>query len=229
MRKRENLQKDRRRGNSGCRKEDGALGSQGPRSRETGCSLSVVTNWIRKECTDWVAPPATLGPSDKLVAVTHSHCPFSMRNHEKSKRHRELVALLKQQLEKEEESFSGSQTDENLLNANSEEEAEDAPKLKYLQRLRAHTVTLGLPVEAALLLYGEVTRYASICCISSGEGNFIVLKLVKMMSSIILHTILWLYLKVLHLHNWYANYCQSSHLQYSKILWTFSFNTLWYL
>lgn len=73
-----------------------------------------------------------------------------MRNHEKSKRHRELVALLKQQLEKEEESFSGSQTDENLLNANSEEEAEDAPKLKYLQRLHAHTVTLGLPVEAAL-------------------------------------------------------------------------------
>ncbi|KAK1345378.1 hypothetical protein QTO34_014089 [Cnephaeus nilssonii] len=58
----------------------------------------------------------------------------AMRNHEKSKRHREMVALLKQQLEKEEESFSGSQTDENLWNANSEEEAEDAPKPKLSKK-----------------------------------------------------------------------------------------------
>lgn len=43
-----------------------------------------------------------------------------------------MVALLKQQLEEEEENFSGPQTDENLLNVNSEEEVEDAPKLKYL-------------------------------------------------------------------------------------------------
>ena len=42
-----------------------------------------------------------------------------------------MVALLKQQLEKEEEHFSGPQTDENLLNANSDEEIEDAPKQKY--------------------------------------------------------------------------------------------------
>lgn len=79
------------------------------------------------------------------VAVTQSRCPCSMRNHEKSKRHREMVALLKQQLEKEEESFSGSQTDENLWNANSEEEAEDAPKPKYLQRFHRRAVTLSFP------------------------------------------------------------------------------------
>lgn len=54
-----------------------------------------------------------------------------MRNHEKSKKHREMVALLKQQLEEEEEHFSGPQTGENLLNANSEEDVEDAPKQKY--------------------------------------------------------------------------------------------------
>lgn len=58
----------------------------------------------------------------------------AMRNHEKSKKHREMVALLKQQLEKEEENFSGSQTDENLLNANSEEEMEDAPKQKLSKK-----------------------------------------------------------------------------------------------
>ena len=58
------------------------------------------------------------------------HCSFSMKNHEKSKKHREMVALLKQQLEEEEEQFSGVQMDENVLNANSEEEMEDTPKQK---------------------------------------------------------------------------------------------------
>lgn len=58
------------------------------------------------------------------------HCAFSMKNHEKSKKHREMVALLKQQLEEEEEHFSGAQVDENLFDANSEEEIEDTPKQK---------------------------------------------------------------------------------------------------
>ncbi|KAM5332181.1 dnaJ homolog subfamily C member 21 isoform 2-T2 [Glossophaga mutica] len=58
----------------------------------------------------------------------------AMRNHEKSKKHREMVALLKQQLEKEEEHFSGPQTDENLLNASSEDEMEDAPKQKLSKK-----------------------------------------------------------------------------------------------
>lgn len=52
------------------------------------------------------------------------------RNHEKSKQHREMVVLGKQQLEEEEENLSGPQTDENVLHANSEEETEDAPKQK---------------------------------------------------------------------------------------------------
>ncbi|XP_047623240.1 dnaJ homolog subfamily C member 21 [Phacochoerus africanus] len=58
----------------------------------------------------------------------------AMRNHEKSKKHREMVALLKQQLEEEEANFSGPQTDENSLNANSEEEMEDAPKQKLSKK-----------------------------------------------------------------------------------------------
>uniref|UniRef100_H2PFB3 DnaJ homolog subfamily C member 21 n=1 Tax=Pongo abelii TaxID=9601 RepID=H2PFB3_PONAB len=58
----------------------------------------------------------------------------AMKNHEKSKKHREMVALLKQQLEEEEENFSRPQIDENSLDDNSEEEMEDAPKqkVKYL-------------------------------------------------------------------------------------------------
>uniref|UniRef100_A0A2K6TX43 C2H2-type domain-containing protein n=1 Tax=Saimiri boliviensis boliviensis TaxID=39432 RepID=A0A2K6TX43_SAIBB len=39
----------------------------------------------------------------------------AMKNHEKSKKHREMVALLKQQLEEEEENFSRPQIDENPL------------------------------------------------------------------------------------------------------------------
>lgn len=42
-----------------------------------------------------------------------------------------MVALLRQQLEEEEENFSGPQTDENALPANSEEETEDTPREKY--------------------------------------------------------------------------------------------------
>lgn len=69
-----------------------------------------------------------------VLQLLTSGCSFSMRNHEKSKKHREMVALLKQHLEEEEESFSGSQTGENLLNDNSEEETEDAPKQKYFSK-----------------------------------------------------------------------------------------------
>ncbi|XP_034816079.2 dnaJ homolog subfamily C member 21 isoform X2 [Pan paniscus] len=58
----------------------------------------------------------------------------AMKNHEKSKKHREMVALLKQQLEEEEENFSRPQIDENPLDDNSEEEMEDAPKQKLSKK-----------------------------------------------------------------------------------------------
>lgn len=58
----------------------------------------------------------------------------AMKNHEKSKKHREMVALLKQQLEEEEENFARPQIDENPLDDNSEEEMEDAPKQKLSKK-----------------------------------------------------------------------------------------------
>ncbi|XP_075397041.1 dnaJ homolog subfamily C member 21 [Tenrec ecaudatus] len=58
----------------------------------------------------------------------------AMRNHEKSKKHREMVALLKQQLEEEEEQFSGPQVDENAGNADSEEEVDDLPRQKLSKK-----------------------------------------------------------------------------------------------
>ncbi|XP_033035219.1 dnaJ homolog subfamily C member 21 isoform X1 [Trachypithecus francoisi] len=61
-------------------------------------------------------------------------CALSMKNHERSKKHREMVALLKQQLEEEEENFSRPQIDEYPLDDNSEEEMEDAPKQKLSKK-----------------------------------------------------------------------------------------------
>lgn len=65
----------------------------------------------------------------------------AMKNHEKSKKHREMVALLKQQLEEEEENFSRPQIDESPLDDNSEEEMEDAPKQKLSKNRRKETET----------------------------------------------------------------------------------------
>ncbi|KAK2117728.1 DnaJ sub C member 21 [Saguinus oedipus] len=58
----------------------------------------------------------------------------AMKNHEKSKKHREMVALLKQQLEEEEENFSRPQIDENPLDDNSEEETEAKQRLSKKQK-----------------------------------------------------------------------------------------------
>ncbi|KAM4708226.1 dnaJ homolog subfamily C member 21 [Discoglossus pictus] len=62
----------------------------------------------------------------------------AMRNHEKSKKHREMVALLRQQLEEEEEEFSASVTEENsVLDGEPEslsEEEEETPKPKISKK-----------------------------------------------------------------------------------------------
>ncbi|XP_038599979.1 dnaJ homolog subfamily C member 21 [Tachyglossus aculeatus] len=62
----------------------------------------------------------------------------AMKNHEKSKKHREVVALLRQQLEEEEEEFSVHQANENGLDANTEKEeeenTEETPKPKLSKK-----------------------------------------------------------------------------------------------
>lgn len=56
-----------------------------------------------------------------------------MKNHEKSKKHREMVALLRQQLEEEEEKFPASSDDVNGMHTREEEETGEVPKQKYLK------------------------------------------------------------------------------------------------
>lgn len=56
-----------------------------------------------------------------------------MKNHEKSKKHREMVSLLRQQLEEEEEKFPVSLDDSDEVQTKEEEETEDIPKQKYFK------------------------------------------------------------------------------------------------
>lgn len=60
----------------------------------------------------------------------------AMKNHEKSKKHREMVALLRQQLQEEEEEFSLGTADEDGLNAKEDEETEELPKQKLSKKQR---------------------------------------------------------------------------------------------
>ncbi|XP_069483213.1 dnaJ homolog subfamily C member 21 isoform X2 [Ambystoma mexicanum] len=59
----------------------------------------------------------------------------AMKNHEKSKKHREMVAMLRQQLLEEEEKFSAPQTNENSIATEEvEEDLEETPKLKLSKK-----------------------------------------------------------------------------------------------
>ncbi|XP_074851785.1 dnaJ homolog subfamily C member 21 isoform X2 [Carettochelys insculpta] len=67
----------------------------------------------------------------------------AMKNHEKSKKHREMVALLRQQLEEEEEEFSVSTDDKNAVHTKEDEEIEETPKQKISKKKKKkHKMTM---------------------------------------------------------------------------------------
>ncbi|XP_061874003.1 dnaJ homolog subfamily C member 21 isoform X2 [Colius striatus] len=66
----------------------------------------------------------------------------AMRNHKKSKKHREMVSLLRQQLEEEEEKFSVSLDDADGIHTKEEEETEDMPKQKLSKKQRKKQKTV---------------------------------------------------------------------------------------
>ncbi|NXF05040.1 DJC21 protein, partial [Smithornis capensis] len=72
----------------------------------------------------------------------------TMRNHEKSKKHREMVALLRQQLEEEEGKFPASLDDANEKNTREEEETEDMPKQKLSKKQRKKQKTMKSYVDS---------------------------------------------------------------------------------
>ncbi|NWT45471.1 DJC21 protein, partial [Chroicocephalus maculipennis] len=74
---------------------------------------------------------------DKLLKTEKA-----MKNHEKSKKHREMVALLRQQLEQEEGKFPVSLGDVNGIHTKEEEETEDMPKQKLSKKQRKKQKTM---------------------------------------------------------------------------------------
>ncbi|NXX95639.1 DJC21 protein, partial [Centropus bengalensis] len=60
----------------------------------------------------------------------------AMKNHEKSKKHREMVALLRQQLEEEEEKFPVPLDDASGIHTKEEEETDNMPKQKLSKKQR---------------------------------------------------------------------------------------------
>uniref|UniRef100_A0A8C8SSF9 DnaJ homolog subfamily C member 21 n=1 Tax=Pelusios castaneus TaxID=367368 RepID=A0A8C8SSF9_9SAUR len=67
----------------------------------------------------------------------------AMKNHEKSKKHREMVALLRQQLEEEEEEFSVLTDDKNEMNTTKDEEIEETPKQKLSKKKKKKQKTMA--------------------------------------------------------------------------------------
>ncbi|XP_023799718.1 dnaJ homolog subfamily C member 21, partial [Cyanistes caeruleus] len=66
----------------------------------------------------------------------------AMKNHEKSKKHREMVSLLRQQLEEEEGKFPVALDDADGIQTKEEEETEDMPKQKLSKKQRKKQKTM---------------------------------------------------------------------------------------
>ncbi|NXW82561.1 DJC21 protein, partial [Alopecoenas beccarii] len=104
---------------------DGSDGEDGLEEQETEVMEDKLNDETEEaEFVDGLYCPAC----DKLLKTEKA-----MKNHEKSKKHREMVALLRQQLEEEEGKFHTSLDDSDGVHTKEEEETEDMPKQKYFK------------------------------------------------------------------------------------------------
>ncbi|XP_073537675.1 dnaJ homolog subfamily C member 21 isoform X2 [Phyllobates terribilis] len=87
----------------------------------------------------------------------------AMRNHEKSKKHREMVTLLRQQLEVEEEEFSTSVGEESsavdgedaIVSKEDEEELEETPKPKLSKKQKKKKQKSSKPSDDSFMVEGD--------------------------------------------------------------------------
>ncbi|NXA11797.1 DJC21 protein, partial [Sapayoa aenigma] len=113
---------------------DGSGGEEELEEQETkGIEEKLSDETEEAEFIDGLYCPAC----DKFVKSEKT-----MKNHEKSKKHREMVALLRQQLEEEESKFPVSMDDGNGQNTKEEEETEDVPKQKLSKKQRKKQKTM---------------------------------------------------------------------------------------
>ncbi|NWY24014.1 DJC21 protein, partial [Pheucticus melanocephalus] len=111
---------------------EGELEEQETRSIE-GMVYKLNDETEEAELVDGLYCPAC----DKLLKTEKA-----MKNHEKSKKHREMVSLLRQQLEEEEGKFAVSLDDADGMQTKEEEETEDIPKQKLSKKQRKKQKTM---------------------------------------------------------------------------------------
>ncbi|NXL92591.1 DJC21 protein, partial [Alectura lathami] len=93
----------------------------------------------------------------------------AMRNHEKSKKHREMVALLRQQLEEEDGKFHASLDDASETDTKEEEQTEEMPKQKLSkkQKKKQKTMTVGTKHNAD----EETVEQREVPCADKDRGS----------------------------------------------------------
>ncbi|KAK2523290.1 Dnajc21 [Columba guinea] len=94
----------------------------------------------------------------------------AMKNHEKSKKHREMVALLRQQLEEEEGKFPTSLDDANREDTKEEEETEDMPKQKLSKKQRKKRKTMTYEDSSDQSADEETVEQKEVHCVDNDSG-----------------------------------------------------------
>ncbi|KFO80009.1 DnaJ subfamily C member 21, partial [Cuculus canorus] len=95
----------------------------------------------------------------------------AMKNHEKSKKHREMVALLRQQLEEEEEKFPVSLNDASRIHTEEEEETDDMPKQKLSKKQRKKQKTMMTYEDSVDKSADEETvEQKEVSCVNKDSG-----------------------------------------------------------
>ncbi|XP_068032870.1 dnaJ homolog subfamily C member 21 isoform X2 [Anomalospiza imberbis] len=113
---------------------DGSGGEDELEEQETkGIEDKLNDETEEAELVDCLYCPAC----DKLLKTEKA-----MKNHEKSKKHREMVSLLRQQLEEEEGKFPVSSDDADGIQTKEEEETEGIPKQKLSKKQRKKQKTM---------------------------------------------------------------------------------------
>ncbi|NWS73717.1 DJC21 protein, partial [Crotophaga sulcirostris] len=95
----------------------------------------------------------------------------SMKNHEKSKKHREMVAVLRQQLEEEEEKFPVSLDDANGIHTKEEEETDDMPKQKLSKKQRKKQKTRMTYEDSDKSAAEETVEQKEVSCMDKDNGS----------------------------------------------------------
>ncbi|OPJ82465.1 dnaJ homolog subfamily C member 21 isoform X2 [Patagioenas fasciata] len=141
---------------------DGSDDEDGSEEQETKVMEDKLNDETEEaEFVDGLYCPAC----DKLLKTEKA-----MKNHEKSKKHREMVALLRQQLEEEEAKFPTSLDDASRVHTKEEEETEDMPKQKLSKKQRKKQKTMTYEDSPDESADEETVEQKKVHCVDNDRG-----------------------------------------------------------